>query len=85
MKRLLGRKFSERIVSNFANFCPFKVERDHVDDPVISIDSKDGNVRLQTEEISSKLFEELRDIAEQHLFKRVKQAVVTVPVHFSFP
>jgi len=43
-----------------------------------------GNDRLYRSEDSSKILVNLKDIAEAHIGKEVKNAVITVPVHFNY-
>ena len=81
-KRLIGRKFSDKLTqSDIKNF-PFKViSKD--DKPVIKISYKDDDKEFLPEEISSMILSKMKEISESYLGSTVTDAVVTVPAHFN--
>jgi heat shock protein 1/8 len=82
-KRLIGRKFSDKIVQDDIKLWPFKVEEGTGDKPVIVINHKKENKKFHPEEVSSMVLTKMRDIAETYLSKPIKNAVVTVPAYFN--
>jgi len=82
-KRLIGRKFSEKIIQEDMKHWPFKVEQGPGDKPVISVDYKNETKKFHPEEISSMVLIKMKEIAEAYLSKTVKNAVITVPAYFN--
>ena len=82
-KRLIGRKFTDKIVQDDTKLWPFKVEQGPGDKPLISVQFKGENKKFQAEEISSMVLIKMKEIGEAYLSKPVKNAVVTVPAYFN--
>ncbi|KAK3151210.1 hypothetical protein QOZ80_3AG0243070 [Eleusine coracana subsp. coracana] len=83
VKRLIGRRFSDKSVQDDIKLWPFKVEAGRDDRPMVVV-QYDGEERQFTpEEISSMVLAKMKETAEVYLGKAVKNAVVTVPVYFS--
>lgn len=82
-KRLIGRKFSEKLVQEDMAHWPFKVEQGPGDKPIISVQFKGETKKYHAEEISSMVLVKMKEIAEAYLSKTVKNAVVTVPAYFN--
>ena len=82
-KRLIGRKFSERIVQDDIKHWPFKIESGTGDKPVILVQYKGETKKFHAEEISSMVLIKMKEIAEAFLSKQIKNAVVTVPAYFN--
>eukprot|EP00427_Karlodinium_veneficum_P047551 CAMPEP_0169242190 /NCGR_PEP_ID=MMETSP1016-20121227/32410_1 /TAXON_ID=342587 /ORGANISM="Karlodinium micrum, Strain CCMP2283" /LENGTH=662 /DNA_ID=CAMNT_0009322369 /DNA_START=1 /DNA_END=1989 /DNA_ORIENTATION=- len=84
-KRLLGRKFSEKVVQDDIKLWPFRVVSDGSadDKPVIEIWYQDVLKKFHPEEISSMILTKMKMTAESYLGQRVAQAVVTVPAYFN--
>lgn len=82
-KRLIGRKFSEKIVQDDIKLWPFKVEQGPGDKPIISVQFKGETKKYHAEEISSMVLVKMKEIAEAYLSKPIKSAVVTVPAYFN--
>ena len=83
VKRLIGRTFSDASVKSDMKHWPFKVISDSHDRPKIKVNCKDKEKQFAAEDISSMVIRELSKIAEKHLGKTVKKAVVTVPAYFN--
>ncbi|CAG7723857.1 unnamed protein product [Allacma fusca] len=79
-KRLIGRKFSDKIVKQDMELWPFQVIGDN-DQPRIKIPGHQNTYR--PEEISARVLFHLKKIAEEYLNKTVTNAVVTVPAYFN--
>ncbi|KAJ5759230.1 Heat shock protein 70 family [Penicillium odoratum] len=82
VKRLIGRKFDDKVTQQDAKNFPFKVV------------NKDGkpNVKVEVnkvakvftpEEVSAMILGKMKEIAESYLGKAVTHAVVTVPAYFN--
>ncbi|KAK7295728.1 hypothetical protein RJT34_18640 [Clitoria ternatea] len=82
-KRLIGRKYSDKIVQNDILLWPFKVVAGINDKPMIIVKYKDQEKRLCAEEVSSMILTKMREIAEAYFESPVKNAVVTVPAYFN--
>ena len=85
VKRLIGRKFSALSVQNDMKFWPFKVEPGpEGKPPLMTVINKSGEEKkFYPEEICALILRNLKKIAEQHLRKTVKNAVISVPANFS--
>nr|XP_017221714.1 PREDICTED: heat shock cognate 70 kDa protein-like [Daucus carota subsp. sativus] len=82
-KRLIGRKFSDSTVKDNMKFWPFTVVGDSDDRPKIVVNYRGVEKRFSPEELSSMVLYKMKETAEKYLGKEVKNAVVTVPAHFS--
>ena len=82
-KRLIGRKFSDKIVQQDIKLWPFKVESGPGEKPLIVVKFKGEQKKFQAEEISSMVLVKMKEIAEAYLNTTVKNAVVTVPAYFN--
>ena len=82
-KRLIGRKFADKIVQDDIKLWPFKVEQGPGDKPLIAVQFKGENKKFQAEEISSMVLTKMKEIGEAYLSTTVKNAVVTVPAYFN--
>jgi len=82
VKRLIGRKFSDKTVQSDKALLPYKiVNKDSR--PYIQMDLKEGSKTFSPEEISAMILQKMRSIAEGYLGESVKHAVVTVPAYFN--
>ena len=82
-KRLIGRKFNERIVQDDVKHWPFKVEGGAGEKPIIIVQYKGETKKFHAEEISSMVLIKMKEIAEAYLSKQIKNAVITVPAYFN--
>jgi heat shock protein 5 len=82
VKRLIGRKYSDKSVQADKKLFPFAVvskdDKPHIQ---VKIDGKDKT--FAPEEVSAMILSKMREIAESYLGKEVKHAVVTVPAYFN--
>jgi heat shock protein 5 len=82
VKRLIGRKFSDKSVQADKKLFPYKiVSKD--DKPVIEVKLDGKNRQFAPEEISAMVLSKMKDIAEAYLGQAVQHAVVTVPAYFN--
>lgn len=78
VKRLMGRKFSDKHVQNDIKWLPYTVKPGKNDMAVIEIEGR----QFTPQEISAKILSKIKSDAEQYLGTSVKQAVITVPAYF---
>ena len=84
VKRLIGRRFDDKIVQEDIKLWPFKVEKDsNSDRPVIVVSYLGQTKNFYAEEISAMVLMKMKDIASTYLKKDVKDAVITVPAYFN--
>ncbi|KAI9887734.1 MAG: ATPase with role in protein import into the ER [Watsoniomyces obsoletus] len=82
IKRLIGRKFSDKDVQNDLKHFPFKVvEKDGK--PMVRVEVAGKPRTFTPEEISAMVLGKMKEIAESYLGKKVTHAVVTVPAYFN--
>ncbi|KAL4578956.1 hypothetical protein LXL04_015090 [Taraxacum kok-saghyz] len=82
VKRLMGSRFSEKIVQNDIKSWPFKVVKGSDDKPVLVFENEPENKNLSPEEISSMILKRLKEAAEAFI-GTCRDAVITVPAYFS--
>ncbi|TVU47545.1 hypothetical protein EJB05_07150 [Eragrostis curvula] len=83
VKRLIGRRFSDKSVQEDIKLWPFKVAKDRDDRPMVLVEHEGKEKQFAPEEISSMVLAKLKETAEVYLGKSVKNAVITVPVYFN--
>ncbi|CAJ0548748.1 Ff.00g023610.m01.CDS01 [Fusarium sp. VM40] len=82
IKRLIGRKYSEKTLQGDIKHFPFKVvNRD--DRPVVQVQVDGAKKQFTPEEISAMILGKMKEVAESYLGKKVTHAVVTVPAYFN--
>nr|CAG8503990.1 13604_t:CDS:2 [Entrophospora candida] len=82
VKRLMGRRFSDKEVQSDIKHFPFKVI-DKDGKPIISVMYKGSEKLFTPEEISAMILLKMKEIAESFLGNKVTHAVVTVPAYFN--
>jgi len=82
VKRLIGRTWDDKSVQNDIKYYPFKVVNKN-SKPHIQASTAEGDKSFAPEEISAMVLGKMREIAEEYLGKKVKNAVVTVPAYFN--
>lgn len=82
-KRLIGRKFSDKIVQDDIKLWPYTVKPDSTDKPLIEVDYMDEKKSFHPEEISAMVLTKMKETAEAYLGEKVTQAVITVPAYFN--
>lgn len=82
IKRLIGRKYSEKDVQNDIKHFPFKVVNKN-GQPRVQVDVKGEDKTFTPEEVSAMVLSKMKDVAEQYLGETVENAVVTVPAYFN--
>jgi heat shock protein 5 len=82
VKRLIGRKFTDKTVVADRKLWPFDVA-DRDGRPFVEVDVGGEKKMFAPEEISAMVLTKMRSIAETYLGKEIQNAVVTVPAYFN--
>jgi len=82
IKRLIGRKFSEKDVQADMKHFPYKV-LNKGEKPVVQVEYQGEKKVFSPEEISAMILGKMKETAESYLGKKVTHAVVTVPAYFN--
>jgi len=82
IKRLIGRKFTEKEVQADIKHFPFKVSSKN-GQPVVEVQVNGSPKTFTPEEISAMVLGKMKETAEAYLNKKVTHAVVTVPAYFN--
>lgn len=81
VKRLIGRKYSDKSVQADKKLVPYAIVKSKEDDkPMVQVF---GSKQFAPEEISAMVLQKMKTTAETFLGKEVKNAVVTVPAYFN--
>ncbi|QIG60115.1 heat-shock protein 70 [Dishui Lake large algae virus 1] len=83
VKRLIGRKFSDKEVQNDIKLWPYTVKADKIDKPLIEVDYMDEKKQFHPEEVSAMVLVKMKEVAEAYLGQKVTKAVITVPSYFN--
>jgi len=83
VKRLIGRKYVDKSVQADKKLLSYQVKEGKDKQPVVSVTVKGEEKIFTAEEISAMVLTKMRDIAEEFLGKKLKNAVVTVPAYFN--
>ncbi|OQN98373.1 78 kDa glucose-regulated protein [Cryoendolithus antarcticus] len=82
IKRLIGRKFSDRDLQKDIKHFPFKVV-DKAGQPRVQVEVNGAQKTFTPEEVSAMVLGKMKEVAEQYLGEKVTNAVVTVPAYFN--
>ncbi len=79
VKRLIGRKFSEKVVQQDLDLMPYKIIKAANGDAWVKVSGKE----LAPPEVSARILQKLKQTAEDYLGAKVTGAVITVPAYFN--
>jgi molecular chaperone DnaK len=79
IKRLIGRKATDKEVTKFKEVAPFDILANKNGDAWVKVDGKE----YSAQEISAKVLEKMKKAAEDYLGQPVTEAVITVPAYFN--
>jgi molecular chaperone DnaK len=79
IKRLIGRKFKEKVVQRDIDMVPYQIVEADNGDAWVSVNDK----RMAPPEISARVLMKMKKTAEEFLGEEVTEAVVTVPAYFN--
>ncbi|KAK2194444.1 bifunctional Heat shock protein 70 [Babesia duncani] len=82
VKRLIGRKFTDRDVQEDMKLLPYKIINKSTR-PYISLHDGKEQRTFAPEEISAMVLKKMKQVAESYLGKEVKKAIITVPAYFN--
>lgn len=82
VKRLIGRKFTDKEVQKDLKTFPFNVVSSK-GAPKVRVDVQGDQKDFSPEEVSAMILGKMRDVAEEYLGEKVVNAVVTVPAYFN--
>ena len=84
IKRLIGRKFSDKEVKEEIGKLPFKITTlKGEDSPMVEVNIEGIPISYSPVEISAFIIKKMVQTAEKYLNKKVKKLVITVPAYFS--
>lgn len=78
VKRLIGRKFSDKTVQQDTKWLPYTVKAGRDDMAVVEVEGK----TFTPQELSAQILQKIKADAEAYLGDKVTQAVITVPAYF---
>ncbi len=78
VKRLMGRKFSDKSVQTDMKWLPYAMKAGKNDMAVVEVEGR----QFTPQEISAKVLSKIKADAEHYLGDKVTQAVITVPAYF---
>lgn len=81
-KRLIGRKYSEKIVQDDKKLWTFDVVDDGKDKPQVKVDFKSEEKKFYPEEISAMVLQKMKETVEAYVGQEVTDCVITVPAYF---
>jgi molecular chaperone DnaK len=79
IKRLIGRRFEDQVVSKDHDMVPYHIVRADNGDAWVEVNNK----KMAPPEISAKVLQKMKKTAEDYLGESVTEAVITVPAYFN--
>jgi len=79
IKRLIGRKFSDKEVAKSIELSPFSIVKGGQGDAEVEVDGK----KYTAAEVSAMILGKMKQTAEEYLGEPVTEAVITVPAYFN--
>lgn len=79
VKRLIGRKFDEKVVQKDRDIVPYTIVKADNGDAWVEVNGK----KMAPPEVSARVLMKMKKTAEDFLGEEVKEAVITVPAYFN--
>ena len=79
IKRLIGRRFKDKVVQRDAEMVPYKLVESDNGDAWVEVKGR----KIAPPEISARVLQKMRKTAEDYLGEEVTEAVITVPAYFN--
>ena len=79
IKRLIGRRFDDEVVSKDADMVPYKIIKSDNGDAWVEA----ANKQLAPPQVAAEVLKKMKKTAEDYLGHEVKEAVITVPAYFN--
>ncbi|MDA9755127.1 molecular chaperone DnaK [Gammaproteobacteria bacterium] len=79
IKRLIGRRFDDEVVSKDADMVPYKIIKADNGDAWVEA----ANKQLAPPQVAAEVLKKMKKTAEDYLGHEIKEAVITVPAYFN--
>lgn len=79
VKRLVGRRFDDPMVTKDKDLVPYKIVKGDNGDAWVEVDGK----KYSPSQVSAMILQKMKETAEGYLGETVTQAVITVPAYFN--
>lgn len=79
IKRLIGRKFSDKHIQKDLNNLPYKIVKASNGDAWVNVNDQE----LAPQQVSAEILRKIKEYAESYLGESVTKAVITVPAYFN--
>ncbi len=79
IKRLIGRRFGDKVVQKDAEMVPYKIVKADNGDAWVEVNGK----AMAPPQISAEILKKMKKTAEDYLGETIKEAVITVPAYFN--
>ncbi len=79
IKRLIGRKFDDKVVQKDVDMVPYKIVKAENGDAWVEVNGK----KIAPPEVSARILQKMKKTAEDYLGEPVTEAVITVPAYFN--
>ena len=79
IKRLIGRRFDDKVVQKDASMVPYKIVKADNGDAWVQVDDKP----VAPPQISAEVLKKMKKTAEEYLGEDITEAVITVPAYFN--
>ena len=79
IKRLIGRKHNDEVVTKDSGMVPYKIIPADNGDAWVEAEGK----KLAPQQVSAEILKKMKKTAEDYLGQEVKEAVITVPAYFN--
>ena len=79
VKRLMGRRYDDPMVTKDKGLVPFKIAKADNGDAWVEVENK----KYSPSEVSAMILTKMKETAEAYLGEKVTQAVITVPAYFN--
>lgn len=79
VKRLIGRRFDDKMVEKDKSLVPYKIVKGDNGDAWVEASGK----KYSPSQISAMILQKMKETAESYLGEKVEQAVITVPAYFN--
>jgi molecular chaperone DnaK len=79
VKRLIGRRYNDPMVTKDKDLVPYEIVRAKNDDAWVKVQDKE----YSPSQVSAYILQKMKETAENYLGEKVTQAVITVPAYFN--
>lgn len=79
IKRLIGRRFDDKVVQKDIDLMPFKIVEAENGDAWVEV----NGVKMSPPQVAAEILKKMKQTAEDYLGEKVTEAVITVPAYFN--